>query len=172
MLAYERYAEKPNQEFGKAVITKSGGGNSNYLIHTVTVGSGANEEFSTVQRAMLAALKLAEAKKLETIAVPALGTGIIGQLTDVQSAQALMSAIHEYQQQGGSPLKVTFVIFRNPQAISAFENTLKDKSYLQVDRRQIGVREFSLDRWMASMLDDGQQNSEAARRQADDAQLN
>jgi O-acetyl-ADP-ribose deacetylase (regulator of RNase III) len=95
------------QKFGTVLLTKSGGGNSKHLLHVVSVASPREHEFDTVQTAFYNALKVAETNGIKRIVAPAMGTGIIGQLTAAQSAKAMMSAIEQYDtkiiSRGGVP---------------------------------------------------------------------
>ena len=122
--AYEQIIKtQGKQEFGTVHITESGGGNSSKLIHAVTVGSGAENEFEVVQKAVYNALKSAEEQGLSSVAMPALGTGIIGNLTNEQSAQAMMSAIRQFTNEGG---KIRIAIEqKRRRARLLFENTVE-----------------------------------------------
>ena len=82
MEAYEQYVRtNGKQDFGTVILTPSGGGKSSQLLHVVSVGSGKQYEFDTVRTCIFKALEIAEQKGINSIAAPALGTGIIGDLT-------------------------------------------------------------------------------------------
>jgi hypothetical protein len=54
-----------------------------------------------------------------------LGTGIIGSLEPKQSAEAMMSAIKEYRQEGGKMIFVDFVIYGDRAAHKAFADVME-----------------------------------------------
>ncbi len=161
----EKYDEivnkKGEQKFGTVILTDSGGPGAPYLLHSVTVASGREKEFSTIQTAFYRALHTAQTAGLKSIASPALGTGIIGDLTDEQSAQAMMSAIQRYRQDGGRPISVEFYIYGDPRAFAAFQNVLSSQSYAASNPKQSGGREFDPFRWTAEMQNDFRANQKA-----------
>lgn len=153
MQKYELYLQKNGeQKFGTVVLTTSGGGNSKYLLHAVSVGSGTEHEFNTAKLCMFNAMEIAEQNGVKSVAAPALGTGIIGRLTDRQSAEAMMSGIAEYKQKGGKNIPVSFVIFGDIDAYQAFANVLRSGSYSENGiYSQVGERELDVDRWRTEM---------------------
>jgi hypothetical protein len=80
---------------------------------------------------------------------PALGTGIIGQLTDEQSAKAMMSAIDRFAKEAGK-MDVSLVIYGNIQAFSAFKDVLVNQKY-ETAQRETGERQFDPNRWVVGM---------------------
>lgn len=123
--AYEAKAETGTLHFGEVVATPSGSARWPTLIHAVTVGSGAEAEFSVVSNAIYETVKYAAANDIRSIAVPTLGTGIIGRLTDEQSAQAMLGAIARASADGLAIPEVTIAIFRNPAQYAAFTQVLE-----------------------------------------------
>lgn len=159
MSAYQDYVDKNGtQDFGQVLLTPSYGGNSKYLLHAVSVGSGAEVEFETVKTAMFNALRLAENNGLSSIVAPAMGTGIIGRLTDTQSAKAMMSAIHDYASAGGKAMDVSFVLYAGQETLKAFDDVLKSGSYKDV-KAEMGGRDIDLLRWHFAMNADADANS-------------
>lgn len=63
---------------GKAVITSAGKLPSKYVIHAVGPVWGEGEEEEKLKSAVLSALKLASEKKLKSLSIPAISTGIFG----------------------------------------------------------------------------------------------
>ncbi len=127
-------------EFGQAFLVKSGGPHARHLIHVVSVNSGRKVEFKTIKTSFYNALKEAEKNGVREIAAPALGTGAMGYLSNEQSAEAMMSALKQYGDEGGKPLRVKFVIYNDPQAVDDFTNVLATKSYATADENQQGKR--------------------------------
>lgn len=138
------------QQFGSALVTKSGGGNSKSLIHVVSVGSDRDQEFDTVRSGFLNALKEAQSHGFTKIAAPAMGTGIIGQLTGEQSAKAMMSALDEFMARGGKSMDVSFVIYGDQQTFKDFTNVLQTRSY-EAAKSEEGQRDFNPGRFVAGM---------------------
>ena len=158
MNAYQEYIDKKGAlNFGEGIITKSRGGNSKFLLHVASVGSGMEREFDTVRKAVFFALQLAENHSVSSVATPALGTGIIGDLTDEQSAKAIFSAIDEFSKTGKSVRSVSLVIYGNPKAVACAESVLQSKAYRNV-LNETGGREFSLGRWYDEMKSDVEKN--------------
>ncbi|MEQ1705976.1 MAG: macro domain-containing protein [Rickettsiales bacterium] len=158
---YQKFVdEKGEQKFGTVLLTESGGGNAKQLLHVVSVGSGNKDEFNTIQTAFYNVLKVAESKKLKEIAAPAMGTGIIGELTSEQSARAMMSALEQYSKEGGKPIKVSFVIYGDKSAYEDFATTLKSASYKET-KKEAGGKEFDMGEWVVGMAKDADANRRA-----------
>lgn len=149
-------------EFGDVLVTKSGGGNAEILLHMASVDSGADKEMSVVQQSFYNALKAAEENGISTIVSPAPGTGIIGDLTGEQSAKAVMSAIQQHEEEGGATINVSFVIFRNPYSpedaerdYEGYVNVLQSGSYENAVMEK-GMREFDNAKWLLTIERDAQ----------------
>lgn len=65
-------------EVGKAVITWAGDLPARYVIHAVGPRLGEGQESTKLSSAVRAAINLAEINQLESLALPALSTGIFG----------------------------------------------------------------------------------------------
>ncbi len=63
---------------GKAVITTAGRLPARYVIHAVGPRMGEGDEDNKLKAAVLSSLELATAKKLASIALPAISSGIFG----------------------------------------------------------------------------------------------
>ncbi len=129
-------------------------------MHVVSVGSGDDNEFNTIKTAAFNALKTAEENGIKSIAVPTLGTGIIGRLTGKQSAEAMMSALKEYRQEGGREIAMQFVIYSDPQAFADFSDTLKSESFNSANDMQTGKKKINIDSWNKGMARDARANKE------------
>lgn len=160
---YQEHVDKNGQQpFGQVVLTPSGGGNAPHLLHVVSVGSGEENEFSVIQTCVYNVLRTAEENGIGKIVIPALGTGIIGRLTDEQSAKAMMSAIHRYASEGGQPLEIAFVLFAGQPTLNSFENIIKTKAYENVSH-ETGERDIDLARWVFGMNGDAAANQKYAQ---------
>lgn len=145
---YDQAARSKNMDFGDAMVTKSGGGNSTHLIHTVTVGSGANNEFNNVQSGIKNGLLQADAAGIKSVASPTLGTGIIGQLTDAQSARAIFGGVQEYvdsPQAKGGIKEFKLVVYGSEKLAGVYRGELKKGDFRTA--AETGQREFDPKRW-------------------------
>lgn len=165
MEAYQHHLDKHGGklEFGNACLTTSGGGNSKYLLHVVSVDSPGAEEFSIVQKAIYSALLQAEKRGIKTIAAPALGTGTLGNLTPTQSAKAMMSAIALFAKNGGKFDRITLVIFGPDLAREEFIAVMANKAYENVSH-EAGQKRLDLESWVNQAKADLQANSMFNRR--------
>lgn len=164
--AFEDVARQYTQ-FGQAVATSSGGGHAANLIHVVSVGSGKTQEYAVARESVYNSLVIAMQRGFKSVVFPALGTGIIGQLTDEQSARAIREGIqkfHSNHPQSGIE-SITIAIFRNPSQYSAFTNQLGSSGDGQArtprqespppstpPSGEIGQRHFDLGRWLGEMF--------------------
>lgn len=161
MEAYESYTQQAESDiaYGKIVIVPSGGGNSQYLLHAVTVASGSENEFETIQNAIFNALKASEKNGLESVAMPAMGTGILGDLTDEQSAKAMLSGVYKYSQESDIPVKVSIVIWDSQETVDSFSQVLASDSYVNCLPEK-GERAFDWNRWVDEINMDMDKNAE------------
>jgi len=97
---------------GQAVITPGGNLKAKYVIHTVgPVYQGGNKgEAELLKSAHLESLKLASARKLKSIAFPAISTGVYGYPINEAAQIALKTAISYLKEHSDIEL-VRFVLF-------------------------------------------------------------
>ena len=97
---------------GNAVITSGGYLPADYIIHTVgpVWNGGKKGERTVLEKAYLNSLRLATAQNLDTIAFPAISTGIYG-YPKTQAADAAFHTVKEYLETNSKPEKVFFVFF-------------------------------------------------------------
>ena len=107
---------------GEAVVTTAGALNCRHVIHAATIGVGPSTSSDLVRRATLNALRRASEHKLETIAFPALGTGV-GGLSFEACARAMWEAVEQHVAEGTSVQVVRFVLF-DDEAADAFKRVL------------------------------------------------
>jgi len=140
-------------EFGKAFVTPSHGGNSEKLIHVVSVGSGVEREYTVVNQAIYNALTAAKEANIKSIVAPVLGTGIIGALTDEQSAKAMFSAVRKFDRDNpGSGIQTTFVAYGNPNntnhpTFQTLRKVLAEEAFVGATP-VVGQREFNPERFV------------------------
>ena len=97
-------------ETGEAVITSGGKLPAKFVIHTAGPVWGDGDEDAKLRRACLSSLKLADEKKLKSVALPAISTGIYRFPLD-RAARILLAAAAE-QLAGKTGLeRVIFCLF-------------------------------------------------------------
>jgi len=97
---------------GQAVITTGGNLKAKYVIHTVgpVYQGGTMGEADLLKSANLESLKLASAKKLKSIAFPAISTGIYGYPVN-EAAHIALKTVIDYLKEHGDIELVRFVLF-------------------------------------------------------------
>ncbi len=111
---------------GESVITRAGDLPALYVIHAAAMAPDRAATVETVQAATASALKLAAENRIESIAFPALGTGV-GGLRLEECAAAMLGAVREHCAQHDLPSEINFVLF-NPRALAAFEEQLRQEA--------------------------------------------
>ncbi len=129
------------QQYGDAHVTPIQDGK--YIIHVVSADSGRDKEFKTIQDSVYHALQQAQEKGCESIVMPTLGTGALGDLTDEQSAKAMLSGIKKFADEGGHLTITIAVADLNPNDLQkkfqAFQNVLESGSYVNA-KPEVGTR--------------------------------
>jgi O-acetyl-ADP-ribose deacetylase (regulator of RNase III) len=111
-------------EIGEAVLTVAGNLPATHVIHAATMGRDLKTDPEKIAAATRSTLALAEKHKMESIAFPALGSGV-GGVPPAQSADAILSTVVQHVARGNSSLqKVLFVLYQD-EAYKAFTDTLK-----------------------------------------------
>jgi len=102
----------------------------------------------------------ADEQGLESIAVPELGTGIIGSLTQEQAAQAIFNAVYVFSKgrPNSSVKNVSLVVYRG--STEAAERVLNDKSYIEFNGDKAGEKEFDMGAWLSEMSSGGKSKTE------------
>ena len=110
---------------GGAVITGAGDLPAGNVIHAVGPRMGEGNEDEKLRNAVINTLKLAETHKLETIAFPAISTGIFGYPID-KCSRIMIKEVSEFLLNSQFLKKIFFVLW-DTQAYSIFLKTLKEK---------------------------------------------
>ena len=109
---------------GGAVITTGGNLKAKYVIHAVGPRMGEGDEDEKLKNATLSSLKLADERKLRSIAFPAISAGIFGFPIERCARIMLQTAINHLR--GATSLeKVAFCLFGKT-AFDVFEKQLKE----------------------------------------------
>lgn len=97
-------------EVGEAVATTAGDLPHTYVIHAAGMGQDGKTSEEYVYLSTLSSLELAEELGLESVAFPAIGTGV-GGLSMADCARAMHRALDEFAIDAESLEEVHFVIF-------------------------------------------------------------
>lgn len=97
-------------EPGEAVATTAGDLPHTYVIHAAGMGQDLKTSGELVYKSTLSSLELADDLGLESIAFPAIGTGV-GGLSITDCARAMHRALDEFAADAESLSEVHFVIF-------------------------------------------------------------
>jgi O-acetyl-ADP-ribose deacetylase (regulator of RNase III) len=97
-------------EVGQAVATTAGDLPHTYVIHAASMGQDLKTSDELVFKSCLSSLELADELGLESIAFPAIGTGV-GGLSIADCARAMHMALDEFVSHAQSVGEVHFVIF-------------------------------------------------------------
>ncbi len=95
---------------GEAVITRAGSLPSLHVIHAAAMGPGRRATAEGVAAATRATLTLAVEQKIDTLAFPALGTGV-GGLSLEACADEMLGAVREHLLAQALPQEIRFVLF-------------------------------------------------------------
>jgi len=107
---------------GGAVITTGGNLQAKYVIHAVGPRMGEGEEDEKLKNATRNSLKVADDNNLNSLAFPAISTGVFGFPVD-RCANIMLSTTMAYLKEQTGLEKVVFCLF-GKEAYQTFENTL------------------------------------------------
>ena len=111
--AYDQIAQEKGLGYGGSIITESGKEGVK-LAHVVTAGADKDNQGNAVCTAIFNTLVSADDQGIKSVAIPELGTGIIGSLTQEQSAKAVFHAVYMFTKAHSKPgiEKVSFVVYK------------------------------------------------------------
>ena len=98
---------------GEAAITGGGQLKAKYVIHAASMGFSHPTTAESLRSSTLASLRLCVKHEIESIAFPALGTGVSG-FPVRECAQIMISAMKKHLQQYDYPKHVQFVLWDEP----------------------------------------------------------
>ena len=104
---------------GEAAITGGGLLKARHVIHAASMALGGRTTATSLQASMTAAFEIARRRALETVAVPAVGTGIAGFPLD-ECARIMATCVSRAFRMGWEPSEVRFVLY-DEAARRAFE---------------------------------------------------
>ena len=95
---------------GEAAITGAGNLRARYVIHAASMSLGGRTTRSSLQSSMDHVFRLARTYEVETIAIPAVGTGIAGFPID-ECARVMAESLRRALSEGWQVTEVTYVLF-------------------------------------------------------------
>jgi len=104
---------------GEAAITSGGQLKARHVIHAASMALGGRTTATSLQASMTATFEIARRSAFETVAVPAVGTGIAGFPLD-ECARIMATCLSRAFHDGWQPSEVRFVLY-DEAAQSAFE---------------------------------------------------
>ncbi len=110
-------------EPGESVVTSAGSLPARHVIHAAVMGQDLQTDDVLIRKATASALARAAERALESIAFPALGTGV-GGFPLRECARMMVAAVREHAQTPTSVRRVEFVLF-GPRAFTEFEPGLQ-----------------------------------------------
>ena len=108
---------------GGASLTTAGNLKAKFVIHAVGPQMGEGNEDNKLKNATLNSLRLADKHKLQSIAFPAISTGIFGYPAD-RCAKIMLSTIIDYFKGNTGIKKVTMCLF-DDKTLGIFRDQLK-----------------------------------------------
>ena len=152
--AYEKVAQEGFLKDGDAIITESGKPDVK-LAHVVTVSAREDSQFEVVNRSVLKTLETANEVGIKRIALPEIGTGIIGSLTQEQSAKAIFNAVYEFSKNNPSSSveEVSFVVYRS--STEPAKRVLTDKSYIGIMTAEKGNKSLDIEEFVEGLGNHG-----------------
>ncbi len=110
-------------ETGQAVITSGGNLRARYVIHAVGPVAGEGDEERKLDEATTSSLRIALDKRLESLAFPAISTGVFGFPLD-RCAEIMLGRTMDVLKKQAFPRLVVFCLY-DENAMDVFAQTLK-----------------------------------------------
>jgi O-acetyl-ADP-ribose deacetylase (regulator of RNase III) len=110
---------------GEAAITGGGNLKAKYVIHAASMGFSHPTTAESLRASTVASLRLCVETKIESVAFPALGTGVSG-FPVRECAQIMISAVKKHLQEHQYPQRVQFVLWDEP-TFSLFREVNQEK---------------------------------------------
>lgn len=123
---------------GQTVLTGAGTLPAVHVIHAAVMGPDLRTSAEAIGEATRSALRLADSRGLQSIAFPALGTGV-GGFPLAECAKIMIATVAAEGRRPGSLARVLFVLFDQP-AYSAFADALARSTRSSTDPGGAGGR--------------------------------
>ncbi len=108
---------------GEAVTTSAGNMKAKYIIHAVGPRQGEDREDEKLARATFNSLRIAQEKKLQSIAFPAISTGVYG-FPLQKCSEIMLRTTVSFLRENECPKDVVFCLYGD-EALAVFKNTLE-----------------------------------------------
>ena len=108
---------------GEAALTGGGNLKAKHVIHAASMGAGRPTTAETLLSSTKASLIIARDNGFESVAFPALGTGVSGFPID-KCTQIMIQVTKDHLRKNTSPKKVTFVLW-DKDAYDVFQSLIK-----------------------------------------------
>ena len=109
-------------EVGEAVITGGGNLKAKFVIHAVGPVNGEGDEEAKLARATLSSLRIAAERKIQSLAFPAISTGVYGFPLE-ECSRIMLGATLEFLKKNSYPKEVVFCLY-GTEAYGIFRKTL------------------------------------------------
>jgi O-acetyl-ADP-ribose deacetylase (regulator of RNase III) len=119
----EEAVSKGPKPVGEAVVTGAGRLKARYVIHAAVMGQDLRTDAASIRRATENSLRLADELQLQSIAFPALGTGV-GGFPLAECARIMIGAVREHAGEATSLRRVCFALY-GQEAYDAFRRELE-----------------------------------------------
>ena len=110
-------------DVGEAAITGAGDLSARHVIHAASMAPGGRTTADSLKSSMDHAFRIARDNNVQTIAIPAVGTGIAGFPIDA-CARVMAVSLRNALAGGWTPTEVRFVLFGAP-AKASFEGSFR-----------------------------------------------
>lgn len=97
-------------EIGQAAITGAGNLKTKFVIHAASMGMGVYTTAKSLELSTMASLALAEENGVETVAFPAVGTGVAA-FPVVRCAQIMLQAADKFLNTSAQVKEIHFILF-------------------------------------------------------------
>ncbi len=114
-------------ETGQAVLTNGGNLKARYVIHAVGPVHGEGDEEAKLVRATLSSLEIACGKKINSVAFPAISTGVFG-FPVRRCSDIMLQVAMDFMSKNKWPTEVLFCLY-GQEAFSIFQETLEKLSH-------------------------------------------
>ena len=108
-------------EIGQAAITGAGNLKTKFVIHAASMGLGAYTTAKSLESSTMASLALAEKNGVETVALPAIGTGVAA-FPVVRCAQIMLQVAGDFLNNSAQVKEIHFILF-DDDSLEAFTKT-------------------------------------------------
>lgn len=111
-------------KLGKAVITPAGNLKAKYVIHAAAMHLGGRVSFRSLKDATFNSLLIAQKKGIETIAFPAIGTGV-GGYSPEKCADVMLKTIIDFLKEKETQIKRVYMVLYDDSSFNVFQRCLE-----------------------------------------------